>query len=332
MKDEILVGFGIDEAFVCHLAVTITSIVETAPRERFRFLIVHNGVNDDSRRKLESCAPFHHFEWHCAADQRLHGLKGRDYVSHATYYRLLLPSIAPANAQRLIYLDSDVVVCQSLRKLWDADLGEHAMGAVFDAGVDPDAFATRYELPKRRNGYFNAGVLLLNIERIRRDALFAPALDFLSACTDDPAFFDQDALNITLWDAWARLNPMWNVQRKLLLRSEGPCYPEDRDLPANRRPYIIHFTEKWKPWLPRTNHPYMWSYFRVARRTPFWHQIHAMSKARPVKLLKWRIKHAIFQLRPALAYQPRRSIENQYSELAHPHSPKPADNATTGIH
>ena len=74
--DEILVAFGIDEGFACHLAVTITSIIRTAPRERFRFLVAHGGVSDETKRKVESCAPAQRFEWHQVTDQRLLKLKG----------------------------------------------------------------------------------------------------------------------------------------------------------------------------------------------------------------------------------------------------------------
>lgn len=307
---EILVGFGIDDNFACHLAVTITSIVETAPGERFRFLVVHSGVSDESKRKVESCAPGQRFEWHAVTDGRLHALKGRDYVSQATYYRLLLPQVAPDGTQRLIYLDSDTVVCQSLRKLWECDLGDHAIGAVFDGGVDPTAFARAHHLPERRLGYFNAGVLVLDIAKIRRDELFAPVVDFLVQGAAEPLFFDQDALNIAFWDRWTQLNPMWNLQRRLLLRADGPCFPEDRDLPIDRRPAIIHYTEQWKPWSPNSNHPYMWSYFRVAKKTPYWHDILAVSKAPRIKLIKWRVKHAFLRLFPALAFQPHRGIES----------------------
>jgi hypothetical protein len=69
--DEILVAFGIDEGFACHLGVTITSIIRTAPRERFRFLVAHGGVSDETKRKVESCATAQRFEWHQVTDNRL---------------------------------------------------------------------------------------------------------------------------------------------------------------------------------------------------------------------------------------------------------------------
>jgi len=308
--DPILVAFGIDERFACHLAVTITSIIETAPTEHFRFIIIHGGLSDETQRKVESCAPKQDFVWHQVSDHRLLRLTGHGYISQATYYRLHLPEVAPADACRLIYLDCDIVVCRSLRDLWESDLNGRAVGAVFDAGLDPIAFARKYNLPERRLGYFNAGILLLDIARIRKENLFAPIFDFLANCDEEPQHHDQDLLNITFWDNWASLHPMWNVQRKLLLRSSGPCYPEDHDLPAERRPFILHYTEQWKPWCPGTNHPYMWSYFRVAKRTPYWEEILKASKASRVKRLKWWVKHAMLRLIPGRAYEPRRSIDS----------------------
>jgi lipopolysaccharide biosynthesis glycosyltransferase len=308
--EEILVGFGVDDKFACHLAVTVMSVVREAPRERFRFIVIHNGISDETMRNVECCAPGQRFEWHGATDGRLLKLSGRDDVSQATYYRLLLPEVAPAAARRMIYLDCDVIVCRSLRELWEFDLEESAIGAVFDAGVDAIAFARSHGLPVQRLGYFNAGVMLLDISRINDNDLFTPVIDFLGQATSEPRFLDQDALNVAFWKKWAPLNPMWNVQRRLLLRSAGPCFPEDGDLPQNRRPAIIHYTERWKPWLPGSYHPFMWAYFRMAMKTPYWPEIALASKATRSKLIKWRVKHALLQTFPGFAYEPRLKIES----------------------
>lgn len=307
--DEILVGFGIDERFTCHLAVTLASILKTAPSERFRFLVVHKGVGDDAKRKVERCAEGHCVEWHDADDSLPQHLKGGSHVSIATYFRLLLPSVAPQGARRLIYLDCDTVVCRSLRELWEWDLGGFVIAAAFDAGLDSADFANRYKLPQRRLGYFNAGVLLLDLEKVRSENLFAPVFDFLANCTEEPRHHDQDALNFVFWDRWTRLDLMWNLQRRQLLRSDGPCFPEDSDIPRDRRPKIIHYTEQWKPWTPGADHPYMWAYFRIAKKTPWGASALIASQASRARILKWRLKHVLLHLMPSLAFKPRRSIE-----------------------
>lgn len=89
---------------------------------------------------------------------------------------------------KLLYLDNDVLCRDDFSSLYDHDVSG------FDLGGVPDYYG-RWFFHTRpfRMDYFNSGVLLLNMVRIRRDGLFAACR---ARCRDKKMFMpDQSAIN-----------------------------------------------------------------------------------------------------------------------------------------
>ncbi|MBB4571801.1 glycosyltransferase family 8 protein [Rhizobium leucaenae] len=287
---EVVIAFGIDAGYLPHAAVAMTSLIDNARGARFRFLIVHDGISIDRRADLERCAPGQRFEWLEITDSRLLNMEGRRHVSRAAYHRLALPDLAPADVSRIVYLDADVVVIGDIRELWNQELGDCAIGGVYDVGIDSEAFAKHFRLPPKRLAYFNSGILLLDLAKIRQSNEFSQVLDLLETRFDELDQIDQDALNIVFWGRWKHLDPLWNVQRRMLMQEGRPCFAEKSEMANGRRPKIIHFTEHNKPWSIDGYHPYIWKYYHYLRRTPYWEAINKVGETNFRKSIRRRIK------------------------------------------
>lgn len=128
-------------------------------------------------------------------------------LTFATLYRLFLPDLVQTD--RLIYLDTDIILDTDISALWTFDMGTALLGAVPDPCLcgallrtphnareqwakEVARHSVRLGIPMSR--YFNAGVLLLDMDTIRRERLFAQALDIVLG---EPRLLhpDQDALN-----------------------------------------------------------------------------------------------------------------------------------------
>jgi lipopolysaccharide biosynthesis glycosyltransferase len=269
-QDEVTVAFGVDAGYAPHLAATLASIVANAPGGRFRFMVIHDGIPKDEQRKIEAAAPNQTFDWPEMTDAGMLGFQGYAHISRASYYRLAIPKLAPTDAKRVIYLDADLIVLGDLRELAATDLGDTMIGAVFDPAIDAEAYARRRNLAPRRLGYFNSGVLLIDVEKARQTGAFDAAVDVIKHRFDELEWGDQCALNIVLWNRWTLLDAVWNVQRRMLVDEGRPLFAAPADLPADRRPKIIHFTEEVKPWSRDGHHPFIWTYYRYLRQTPYW--------------------------------------------------------------
>jgi lipopolysaccharide biosynthesis glycosyltransferase len=273
-SDEIVrIAFGIDSDYVPHVGAAIASLVATAPRARMHFMMLQSGVAADERRQIESCAPRAGFDWVEIDEPELLALEGRDHISRATFYRLALPRIVPADVDRILYLDGDLIAVRDISRLWRTDMRGRALAAVHDAWIDAVSFAERWALAPAPGAYFNAGVLLIDLARVRAQGLFAATLEFLVANRPGLAFMDQDALNRTLWGKWHPLDPIWNVQRNMIIPGMARDVPNGLD--PRRRPAVVHFTTEHKPWLPGAYNPYAWLYWRNLKRTPFRERVEA---------------------------------------------------------
>ena len=119
----------------------------------------------------------------------------------ATFYRLFIPQIFPKDIEKIIYLDSDIIVNLDIKELWQINLGNNLLGVIpelLNKDTSEDMLKThsmcRDNLVKVED-YFNAGVLLINLKKLRKKGnVISKGLNFY---VNNPGhrFLDQDILN-----------------------------------------------------------------------------------------------------------------------------------------
>jgi lipopolysaccharide biosynthesis glycosyltransferase len=183
--------------------------------------------------------------------------------------RALLPELLP-DAARVLYLDADTIVLDSPAPLWSTDLGD----APFAAVANP-LYPFMDDWPRERLGiddirqYVNSGVLLLNLDQLRREDAPGRLLAFARAHPENPCP-DQDALSALFGARHASLHPRWNAQVTLWdLRMDQMPFTEAEVHEARRDPAIVHFIGPFKPWHYLCRHPYADRYFAHLAATPW---------------------------------------------------------------
>ena len=180
-----------------------------------------------------------------------------------TYTRLWVNEFFGANIDRVLYLDADIVVVDSIAPLWTTDLDGALMGAVDIPGSDRGV--TRLAM-RAEDGYFNAGVLIIDVAQWRASRAEQIVIDYIRK-NPDRVLYDQDALNACFHACTKRLDYRWNVIR--------PFYREPLVLPLpraeieaiRREARIIHFNGGSKPWSYFCDHPRRAEYQRYLRMT-----------------------------------------------------------------
>ena len=162
---------------------------------------------------------------------------------------------------RALYLDPDIIVTGSISELWNTDLAGRAVAAV------PIPGSTRPELIGMavESLYFNAGVMLFDLNAWRQRQYRDVCLRCLKANPEKAIDADQDILNLCLTNDWLPLPFRWNVITAFYLPwFDLRLLPEEVE-EIRREAKIIHFNGTAKPWNYFSEHP---------RRSEYWKYLH----------------------------------------------------------
>ena len=202
------------------------------------------------------------------------------WVSIATYYRILAPRILPINIDKVLYLDSDIIVRGSLNDLWNTDLRDRALAAV---GELADSRAVNLVGLPPGAKYFNGGVLLINLAFWRENSIYERATAFIRDNPEKVELWDQDALNAILVHSWIELPAHWNAQHHFITGLPAArivhLTPEQRAMVPLSEPAVVHFDGDTKPWHWSCRHPFQYEYRKYRLKTP-WPQYRLEGKPR----------------------------------------------------
>lgn len=237
--------FACDGAYAMPLATTLRSLAEAnLSGSSIDCYVLCDGFSEDIKAKVFDSLPDESISIHwIPVDLGLfQGYSTKEWISKMTYARLLIPDIFPDTVSRVLYLDADILILHDLRPLWETDLEGAILGAVLDRA---DVFIKKgdpgYEDLPRVQDYFNAGVLLIDLDRWRKEQISKKAIEYLISHPGSP-YSDQDALNVACDGLWKKLDHHWNFHENLA--------QSFWDMSPDQRPGIVHFVAKAKPWNP----------------------------------------------------------------------------------
>lgn len=168
-------------------------------------------------------------------------------MSWVAYSKLLIPSLLPDSVEKAIWLDSDMVVCHDLQKLWETDMNNQWLSAVQES-YDTMTIGSGISYWKEINlppdaSYFNSGLMVLDLHRLRQEKFIPRALESLNQNKNRLRYYDQDILNIVCVNHWQKLDGRWNY----IPWSAITIGSTDMPLESNH-PYIVHYASALKPW------------------------------------------------------------------------------------
>lgn len=275
------------------LAVMVKSMLSAlGPSQSVRLHILDCGIRrTDRARLLESWRDDRlTIDWYRIDQNRLRAYPVTAHFTRATYARLLIPALVPADVAKVIYLDADVLVRSDIGDLWSEPLDGASCLAVQDVSVpwmDCAATIPNYDRcgpylgrhPPISNyrelgfapddPYFNGGVLVMDLDRCRSEQLSRRAFDCLDANQRHVLWADQYALNVALHGRWRPLDLAWNQGAHVLHYPDWRHSPFDFETLSRCRfaPRIVHFTTADKPWVRPEAHPFSGQFFKSLDQT-----------------------------------------------------------------
>ncbi len=246
--------FCCDRGYAQHLCVAIISMLENNPASQFDIVVVtREDFGDTEQRVARSVARYRNFEMRFEVFSPPTDLKLplQGHYSLDNYSRLWLADFFPASVDRVLYLDSDLIVVGDIQELWDIDLGGRLLAA---ASIPGSTKCGLLSIPECY-GYFNSGVFVIDLRQWRETRAVDEVVAFVAANPDKLADVDQDVLNACFYNRRARLPYIWNVISPFYFAHHPLGLSQEEVETIRRDARIVHFNGASKPWSYMSKHP-----------------------------------------------------------------------------
>jgi len=265
--------FSANDGYSMQLCICIVSLEENNPDSNKRIYVVNNGISELNLKRILSLEDKYDnlslvILDGSVVDSFFHELfpNGFDSLRVAMFGRVFVSSlISDDGVDRLLYLDCDTIVMGDVSSLFDVDLGDSYLGAVLDRisnilSVDLGS----------SDGYFNSGVLLINLKKWREDDLEKVILGEVEKQVNNPNLYEQPVLNWVLQGKVKILPLEYNYhpsfEKEFIFYrvvNDGNFYSMD-DFNRIEVPVIIHFYGVCKPWFMNSVVPFgdCFSYYK----------------------------------------------------------------------
>lgn len=253
-----------DEGYAMPTCVSIVSLIEhKLDNEIYNINIIANSLEEHSKEILLSLKRenvdiniidtnddgYTEMEKNCTTPNT--------HVTISSLHKFEIPEVL-SELNKVLYLDSDIIINKNISELYDVDLLDNYAGVIKEMGdkelENGESFLGK-EIGLEDNNYFNAGVMLLNLEAMRRDNTFQQLVNY--KMNNATKFVDQDAHNIIFQKKKVMLPFKYNFRscifEEITLEEYNLKYCGEKEKYKNiedvfNDQVIIHMTSKYKPW------------------------------------------------------------------------------------
>lgn len=243
-KAEVIpIFFTVDDVYIPFLAVALQSLIDNASDKNYYSIkILYTNISEENQAKINKYqkenVDIEFVDLNYYINKVKDKLYTRDYYSVTTYFRLFIPDLYP-QYDKVLYLDSDIVVLSDIADLYNIDMEDNLVAAAPDDVIQTIKVFQEYaELVvgvTDHKRYFNAGILLMNLDGLRKFKFQDKFLYLLSKVKFSVAQ-DQDYLN--------RLCK----GRVKLIENTWDRMPIGGDTVKREDLHLIHYNLAFKPW------------------------------------------------------------------------------------
>lgn len=241
----------LDSGYVYPLCTMLRSLVDNNQGECINIYVAHSSLTSQDFSKIKAALGKSDTEvYPIKIDDRLfENAPTKNRITKETYYRIFAPLYLPRSVDRILYIDPDTIILNSLHTFYSSDFGRYLIiGAKhFDGAIDN---WNKFRLTMLKSPhYINAGVMLMNIEKMREEI----TADKIFRCVKKNYcrlfLADQDVINI-LFDGKI------GIYSEYIINLDERCYsrlcrtmPQEKALDyVKNNTVIVHYNGKEKPW------------------------------------------------------------------------------------
>lgn len=244
----------LNSGYLGPLCVMLHSLCESNPTAQFRIFVAHTSLEESAFKKIQAsvCTERCRIENVHVPQEKFPGLPYSKRWPQEACYRIFAAHILPPDVDRVLYLDPDIVIINSIEQLYNIDLqGKYFAAATHLFEIMQVVSRVRLKMPPK-SVYINSGVMLIDLKRLREEQQVEQVLEYYRNNKIRIRLFDQDILNGLYCEQTLVISALlYNLdERYFKLHNLNPYNKTnkiDHQWVADNTS-IIHFCGKTKPW------------------------------------------------------------------------------------
>lgn len=263
--------YSTSDSYAFLTGISILSLLENNKNvDNINIYIMDNNISEKNKNKLIKTVLDFDRKIFFVEMPSIKNMTGRDVDTGrwniSTFGRLFMASALPESVHKVINIDCDTIIVDSLQEMWETDLSNYVVGGILEC------INNRYKRNvgiETGNYYFNGGVVFLNLDSVREMHYEEKFIDYITQYGSSLAYLDQDVLNGVIPQEKKKSLPLkfdvlsiyyyTNYEELLKIRRSKDFYEKAEFQDAVKKPAIVHFTtcflDGLRPWMDGNMHP-----------------------------------------------------------------------------
>ncbi|GEL66571.1 glycosyltransferase family 8 protein [Marinilactibacillus psychrotolerans] len=256
MKDKIDILVTLDESYLDPLKVMLTSLHQNNRQTDFRIWLIHERISSEKLRSLQTLLKFYEMELKVikVPQDLFSDAPTAERYPKEMYYRLACGNLLPESVKRVIYLDPDTLIINSIKELWEVDLEGNILAAATHSGLTNITKGINNIRLGTNRGYFNSGIMVIDVEQARSKVQIEDIYDTIRKYSDYLLLPDQDVMNY-LYGEFTKEIPeeIWNYDTRQSSAYFTRSFGAHNTHWVAGNTVILHYCGKPKPWNEKSN-------------------------------------------------------------------------------
>lgn len=279
--------YSSSDSYAFLTGISILSLLENNKAcDEIHIYIMDNHISEENRKKLTDVVTGYNRQIFFVPMPDMKELTGQEINTRrwniSTFGRLYMASSLPESVHKVLNIDCDTIIVDSLEPLWNTDM----TGKVFGGMLECINNRYRRNVGKKNGDYYmNGGIVFLNLDEVRAGGYEKKFTDYITRYGSSLAYLDQDVLNsVVEQEKMIKLPMRYNTLSiyfyanyaqvlKIRRSCEADFYSRDEFEKAVAAPGLVHFTtcflDGLRPWIEGNRHPYRDEFLRYKQLSPW---------------------------------------------------------------
>lgn len=277
--------YSSSDSYAFLTGISLLSLLENNKKcQEINIYIMDNAISKENKEKLIQVAEKYFRKLSFVPMPDMEEMTGQTIDTRrwniSTFGRLYMASVLPETVHKVLNIDCDTIIVDSIESLWNIDLTGKVFGGMLECMND------RYRRNiGMKNGeyYLNGGIVFMNCDEVRENGYEQKFTAYIQKYGSSLAYLDQDVLNgVVEAEKKAKLPMRYNVlsiyfyatyEQMIKIRRSKDFYSATEFEKATKNPGLVHFTTCFldgvRPWIEGNQHPYLQKFLDYKAMSPW---------------------------------------------------------------